>query len=604
MAGERRSGLSRQSFTGKHLKNDVVAGLVNGVVSVPDGLAAGALAGVSPVTGLYASITGPIAGGVLQTTHMMSIATTSAAAIAAGQAVAAAPEGQREPALFLLVLLTGAMLAVMGLLKAGRLVRYVPYSVMQGFLFGVSLVLVLDQLAPMLGYSPKGSNEITQFIDLVTHPGSWDPQTVVIGVAALVLVVALSFTRLETWASLIALVLPTAAALALGWNQVEQVVDTSPIPRGLPALTLPDLGLLSVDLVLGAFSLAAVIAIQGAGVSQSVENLDDSRISTSRDILAQGAANGVSGLFGGLPVGASVGQTALNISAGARTRWASIFSGIWMLVFVLLLAPVIEKVPMAVLGALMVFAGAASMKVGNMLSVVRTGIAPALAFVVTLVVSLVASVPMAVVAGVLLAIVLHVVTASGDVALHLLRTDEQGRVVEEEVPQTLPSNQVSVITVRGDLFFAGANALEDQLPEVRGTERPVLVLRIRGQQVVGATLIDVLDRYAEELEKVGGRLYLSGVHPDVAAQLSRSAKLDLGDEVHVHAATPVIGESSQLAVAEARQWLAGHTSRQVEDDPETASARRSAERLNRPGVLFVPEGTVRLPRHAPADAAK
>lgn len=593
MASERRSGLSRASFTPKHLKNDVVAGLVNGVVSVPDGLAAGALAGVSPVTGLYASITGPIAGGVLQTTHMMSIATTSAAAIAAGQAVAAAPEGQREPALFLLVLLTGAMLTVMGLLKAGRLVRYVPYSVMQGFLFGVSLVLVLDQLAPMLGYSPKGDNEITQFIDLITHPGAWDPQTMVIGFAALALVVALTFTRLETWASLVALVVPTAVALGLGWNQVEQVVDTSPIPRGLPALTLPNLGLISFDMVLGAFSLAAVIAIQGAGVSQSVENLDDSRISTSRDIVAQGAANGVAGLFGSLPVGASVGQTALNISAGARTRWASIFSGIWMLVFVLLLAPVIEKVPMAVLGALMVFAGATSMKIKNMVSVFRTGLAPALAFLVTLVVSLVASVPKAVVAGVLLAIVLHVVSASGDVALHALTLDEHDRMVESEVPAQLPSNQVTVITVRGDLFFAGAKALEEQLPSPRGAERPVLVLRIRGQQVVGATLVDVLDRYADDLAEVGGKLYLAGVHPDVARQLTRTSRLELGSEVELHSATPVIGESSRAAVADAREWLARTAPTPAGADAEQESLDRSAERLASPELVFAPEGTVR-----------
>lgn len=91
---------------------------------------------------------GPIAGGFMQSSHMMSIATTSASAIAAGQAISAFAPEQREPALFVLVLLTGAMLALMALLKAGRLVRYVPYSVMQGFLFGVSLAPVIE-LVPM-----------------------------------------------------------------------------------------------------------------------------------------------------------------------------------------------------------------------------------------------------------------------------------------------------------------------------------------------------------------------------------------------------------------------------------------------------------------------
>lgn len=550
-----RSGLSRASFTPRHLKNDVVAGLVNGVVSVPDGLAAGALAGVSPVTGLYASITGPIAGGVLQTSHMMSIATTSASAIAAGQAVAAVPDEHREQALFLLVLLTGALLIVMGLLKAGRLVRYVPYSVMQGFLFGVSLVLVLDQLAPMVGYAPEGGNEITQFIDLIRHIGDWQWSTALIGFAALAIVLAVSATRLATWASLIALVIPSVAMVALGWSQLEQVADVSPIPRGVPALSLPDFSLLTPQIALAAFSLAMVIAVQGAGVSQSVENLDDSRISTSKDMTAQGAANIAAGAFSGLPVGASVGQTALNVSAGARTRWASIFSGVWMLVFVLVLAPVIEQVPMAVLGALMVFAGASSLRIGTMVSVLRTGPAPALGFLVTLIVSLVASVPMAVLAGVLLAMILHVVAAGGDVSVQLLSREENGRLRETEAPRTLPDGSVTVLSVRGDLFFAGAKELQENLPEVRGTMRPVVVMRMRGQRAVGATLIDVLNEYAEDLSEVGGRLYLAGVHKDVERQLTRSRKLALGDTVHIHGQTEVLGEATEAAVNTGRQWL-------------------------------------------------
>lgn len=585
---ESRGGLSRKSFTGKHIKNDVLAGLVNGVISVPDGLAAGALAGVSPVTGLYASITGPIAGGLLQSSHLMSIATTSASAIAAGQAIASYEEGDREAALFLLVLMTGAMLVAMGLLRAGRLVRYVPYSVMQGFLFGVSLVLVLDQSAAMVGYSPEGDNEITQFIDLLLNIGQWNPTTIVIGVLALGLVLVFNRTRLANWASIIGLVVPTVLMLLAGWQSVEQVVDVSPVPRGLPVPSLPDLTLFSPSLVLAAFALAGVIAIQGAGVSQSVENLDGSRISPSADLNAQGVANLAAGLFQGIPVGASVGQTALNVSAGARTRWAAIFSGVWMLVFVVALAPVIERVPMAVLGALMVFAGAASIKPKDVVSVFRTGWMPIVGFMTTLVVSLVASVPLAVVTGVALAIVLNMVRASNNVHARWLTTDEQGRTVEQDPPEALASNDVIVLSVHGNLFFAGAKELEENLPRVAGSDNAVLVLRIRGQQHVGATLIDVLNRYARDLEDAGGRLYLSGVDPQAAQQLTRSAKLDLGDEVHVVEATPVLGESTGEAVRQARRWLAL--------DPVPAG-----DRMDRPPIVpnyvILPEGALQPPRH-------
>ena len=357
---QRRPGLSRASFRPTQLRADAQAGLVNAVVSVPDGLAAGALAGVNPVYGLYTSATSAIAGGLTSSSHLMMIATTSAASLAAAQAVATYPAGDRGPAVFLISLLSGLFLALFAVLRVGRLVRYVSHSVMTGFLFGVSGVLVLDQVAPLVGYQPTGPNELMQFLDLVRHIGAWDPVTTAVGVAALAIMVALSFTRFESMSTLVALVVPSVVVVLLGLPSVQRVGDVATIPTGLPALSLPDLSLLSVDLVLAALALAGIVAIQGAGVSQQVENPDDSRISTSTDIFAQGMGNIAAGIFSGIPAGGSVGQTALNVAAGARTRWASILSGLWMLLFIVVLPGVVSQVPMTVLGALMVMAGIAA----------------------------------------------------------------------------------------------------------------------------------------------------------------------------------------------------------------------------------------------------
>jgi SulP family sulfate permease len=286
----------------------VVAGLVNAVVSVPDGLASAALATVNPVYGLYTSIAAPITGSLLVSAQLMQIATTSASALAAAQAIRAYPEDRRDGALFLLVVITGLLLAVFGLLRLGRLVRFVSYAVMTGFLIGVAVVLVLDQLAPLVGFSPRGGNEVVQFADLLMHAGQFDPRTIITGVLALAIIVVLNRTPLSTLSSLVALAVPSLLVALLGWDSVQRVNDVSPIPSGLPALSLPDLTLISPDLVLSAFALAVVIAVQGAGVSQSVENPDDSPVSTSRDMLAEGVANVASGLLSGIPAGGSVGH--------------------------------------------------------------------------------------------------------------------------------------------------------------------------------------------------------------------------------------------------------------------------------------------------------
>src|SRR3954447_1427456 len=120
------------------LRHDVVAGLINAVVSVPDGLASAALAGVNPVYGLYTSVAAAISGSLLVSAQLMQIATTSASALVARQAIARYPSEERDQALFLLVVLAGVALAIFGLLRLGRLARFVSHAVMTGFLMGVA----------------------------------------------------------------------------------------------------------------------------------------------------------------------------------------------------------------------------------------------------------------------------------------------------------------------------------------------------------------------------------------------------------------------------------------------------------------------------------
>jgi sulfate permease, SulP family len=536
------------------LPRDTLAGLVNAVVSVPDGLASAALAGVNPVYGLYTSVAAPIAGSALASARLMQIATTSAAALVARQAVVGQPAERRAEAIFLLAIVAGLVLAVFGLLRVGRLARFVSHAVMTGFLAGVSVVLILDQLAPLVGFAARGRNPIAEFANLLANVGRFDPRTIVVGVLALALASGLHRTRVATWSSLVALLVPTMLVLLAGWERVELVEDVSPIPRGFPLPALPPLDLVSAELLASAFALAVVIAVQGVGVSQTVENPDGRPVDPSRDLIAQGAANVASGLVSGIPAGASVGQTALNVAVGARSRWAGILSGVWMLVIVLLVPGLVGLVPMAVLAALMIVAGLGALDLREARSIWATGGAARWAITVTFAATLVLSVPAAVGVGVLLSILLHLASES-DVTVRALVRLPDGRFAEENPPPRLPSEDATVLHVQGSLFFAGARRLEEALPSPRGAVRPVVVLRLRGRTRIGATLIEVLDSYADELEAVGGRLYLSGVASAVRDQLRRTGKLDLERVVRVVPATTILGESTTQALASASAWL-------------------------------------------------
>ena len=538
------------------LRQDILAGLTSAMGNVPEGMADSLLVGVNPVYGLYASIMGPLVGGIFSSTQLMMVTTTSAASLAAGQALMNLPSDVRANALFLMVILIGVFQIIFGLLKLGQLTRFVSYSVMTGFLAGLAFLLILSQLPTAAGYDPTGSNKLTQAIDLLLHINQINLWSVVLAVITLVIAVALSRTRLEHFAGIVAIAIPTLLVVLFNLNGVEIVRDISEIPRGFPTPVLPQFSEL-LNVASGAASIALIILVQGAGVSQSVPNPDGAPRSISRDIVAQGAANVASGLFRGLPVGGSLSGTSFALVAGARTRWALIFTGLWMAVIVLIIPGIVGYIAMPALGALLILAGFRSLQPSDISSVWSTGWPSRLAAIVTFVSTLILPIQVAVGLGVVLSALLYINHSSTDVSLVKLVKRPDGLVEEHKAPKQLTSHEVTVLDIYGHLFYAGARTLEQQLPSPEGTQSPVVVLRMRGYNSFGATLLDVLSDYAEKLKAVGGRLYLSGMSDAAYDQVVESGRIKLMGPVHAYEAEPVIWQSTTKAATDARTWLVG-----------------------------------------------
>lgn len=539
------------------IRRDPMAGLISAIVAIPDGLASAAMIGVNPVFGLYTSMVAPPVGSLLASTQRMIVATTGASALAAAEALGGYPAEERADALTLLVVMTGSVLVLAGLLRAGRLVRFVSHAVMTGFLLGVALTIVLDQLPQLLGFSaPEGS----ALMHVMTLPARLDeiaPRTAMIGLLALLILVGLGRTRLKNWAPLIALIVPTLLVLYLAWSGIPDVGTHIDGELGLPIPAIPDFGLVTPELAGSALAIAAIIAIQGAGVSQTIPNMDGSKSGVSRDMIAQGASNLAAGALSGIPAGGSDGQTALNVSLGAQTRFAGVFAGVFMLGIVALVPQLVALVPMSVLAALMVMAGISAFKWREALWTWRSAGGARWALLITFVASLLTSIPVAVGIGVLVSVIYFITASAADIAVHRLVRNEKGEVCEVPAPNSLPSSEVTVLDVHGSLFFAGARTLADRLPDARQTRDAAVILRLRGYTPAGSTFIDVLDDYAEELSGNGCALYLSGVGEDLAVQLERSGKLDLGNGVHLFRAEDSLRTSTKAALADALEHF-GH----------------------------------------------
>ncbi|MGE5228099.1 MAG: SulP family inorganic anion transporter [Deltaproteobacteria bacterium] len=539
------------------LLHDLVAGLTVGASQVGNAMAYTMLAGVPPVHGLYAVAAGTSSGALAAGSERMPIVPTAALCLAAGGALATLPPSQRTTGLFTLAVLTGAAMLVLGLLRAGGLVRFVSNAVMIGLMAGIGVTILLSQLGALTGFSSRYDDKLLKAADLFMHPGASDVETTAIGLATVLLVVVLRRTRLKLFAMALALLVMTVLVAVLSPESVAVVGDIAPIPRALPLPRLPDLSLVP-SLLVPAASLVIIGLVQGAGISRTVANADGTFGDTSRDFVGHGVANIFSGLFSGGVVGGSVQATALNIGAGARTRWASVITAAFVVLVILAAAPLVQQVPLAVTAGILIVAATSALHPRAALDVWRADKMSAAVMLVTFILVLVVPLEYAVLAGATISVVKYIYLASLDVHVTQVVTDEDGRLRETEAPAALTSESVTVLDIYGSLFFAAAPKVRESLPSVAGAHCPVVVLRLRGRGTLHSATIALLRDYAAEVAAHGGRLYLAGVGRDMEDQLRRTGVLELLGADAVVAATDEIYGACATAQQRGESWLAAH----------------------------------------------
>jgi SulP family sulfate permease len=559
-----RAAAQRLKPERSHLASDLVAALTFAVVNVPQAMGHALLAMVNPVLGIYTLMVAVPVGALFSSSVFMNVSTTGALSVAAGVVLMDFPVGQRAEALVVLVLLVGTIQALAGLFRLGFLIRFVSNAVMTGFLNGVAVLIILGQLSDLTGYQSAFSNRVAQALDLLLRIGQVNLQATAIGVFTLALIVALLWHKaLQRFAFIVAIAVATvllvllslpALPTAANFAAVPTVGDIGAIPSYLPQLTLPQLSLIG-SLWLPALSIAIIGLVQGAGVSQGTPNPDGRYPDVSRDFLGQGAANMATSLVGGIPAGGSVSGTALIVGAGARSRWGNIFVGLFVALIVLLAGPLVERVPMPALAALLIVAGFQGLRVEQAVMAWKTGRISRLVMLATFLATLAIPLQFAVLFGVAMSILLNTIRQSNKVVITEWVLQPQGFPLEQPPPQRLPSHRLTVLHVYGSLFFAAARNMEEMLPAVGDATRAVVAINLRGKSEIGSTFVTVLQRYAQGLQARQGKLMLVGLDPLVRDQLAKTGVLGLIGNENVFLATPQLGQALNQAVAAASAWL-------------------------------------------------
>lgn len=540
----------------KYLTSDLLAGLTFAVANIPTSMAHAMMATVSPVLGIYTLMVGTPLAAFFTSSVFMNVSTTSALSVAVGSSLINYPGSQKTVALATLVLLVGVISLVAGVFKMGNLLRFVPNSVMVGFSNGVAILIILGQISDLTGFDSGYSNKVAKTLDLLLNLDEVNWAALLVGLITIAVILLASRTRLRKISAILGLGAATVVVAILGLENVELIADVADLPSRLPQFTVPQLSLIPA-LLIPALSVSIVGLVQGAAVSQKYPNPDGKFPDASRDFSGQGIANILTGFFQGIPAGGSMSGTSLNISSGAKTRWANVFAGLFVILIVLIFSPLVEKIPMSALAGLVLLAGFQSLQIPAAVTVYQTGRVAGLMMALTFTLTLIIPLQYAVLVGVAFSIILSVVSASNQVRVVQMIPHEGGFPIEMPAPVELPRDQTTLLMIYGSVFFAAAQTIKASLPIVDATDHAVVILGLRGHSEVGSTFITTLWRYLDELIAHNSKLMIVGIDQDMYERFRRTAFLEALGEENVFLATPQLGEAMNLALVEAKRWLDG-----------------------------------------------
>ncbi|HWJ61479.1 MAG TPA: SulP family inorganic anion transporter [Acidimicrobiales bacterium] len=528
----------RRERTGRRRSaGDVVGGFVAGLYSVPEGIGYASLAGISPMLGINAGMV-PVAVAAATTGSvlMMSTLTSAIALTVAGVLDQGGYQGAEiEQAVLTMTLVAGVFMAVLGVLRLGRVVDFLSNAVMTGFVMGVAVLITVGKLDEIVGYDPDGaSNKVVKAADILVHPGRWDLTTTVVGVATIGGAFALkAISRLERYALVLIVVAGTAVVWILSVDTAT-IADQATLATGLDALPIPtqssELPSLAMvpGLLIGALSIAVVALAQGAGVRPAFPNPDGTPADPSKDFTGQGLGNIAGALFQSAPTGGSLSRTAVSAEGGATSRLAGLVAALSVAVLVMVLGAVVGHIPEAVIGGLLLVIGVELItgRLPDARLAWRTSRASRLLFVITFVLTLAVPLQWAVLTGAVLSLLAYIGASTRGARLVRLRHDDLGWLVDDDVPHVLPDDEPLILRYTGPNFFAVTAAIADRLP-VADPDRPgVLVLDLGRLDRYSSSMVKRLAMYVDSLSHAGSGLVLVGVSERALGALARTGVAD------------------------------------------------------------------------------
>lgn len=552
-------GWSRH-YPREHLRGDLIAGATVAVMLLPQGMAYANLAGMPPVTGLYAAIVGIVAYAVLGTSGSLAVgpvAITSLLTVSGLQSIVSPEDPSYATVAALLALSVGVVLVLGGLLRLGFLVNFLSHPVISGFTSAAAITIALSQVKDLLGVDIGRPEGVPATVEaLLGSLGELNVPTLVIGSASIVALVLGKRLAPRAPTALIVLVVATAATWAASLTE-RGVAVLGEVPAGLPSPQLPEMSAsLLGDLAPVALTIAIIAYAEGVSVAKAIARRTREKIDANQELLATGGANVAAGFFGGFPIAGGFSRTAVNHSSGARTPLASLVTAAMLVVAVLWLTPALTDLPKAVLAAVVIVAVAGLVDVRDAVDTWRTRRVDAAALGITFLATLLIGVEQGLAIGLAFSLVMFIYRSANPHTTELGRVQGTEEFRNVDRWSTTTSECCALLRVDGPLFFANTKALEDRVAalvaERPGVEHVVIdASGIGDLDASGAHLLHELD---SDLALTGVTLHLATVRGPVRDVLARAGIWQhMSDRIHpsLAAAVSAIAPESSLAHVEA-----------------------------------------------------
>lgn len=517
-----------KKYSAKQFASDLISGVIVAVIALPLSIALAIASGVAPEAGIYTAIVSGFLVALLGGSNVQIAGPTAAfATIVAGIVMKNGLSG-----LMLATIMAGIILIVMGFLKLGDLIRYIPFTITTGFTSGIAITLVIGQLKDFLGITYQNGEAPIEAMEklkvLISNFATFNPYAILIGLISLVILFVFPKIFDKIPASLIAVIVSAVLVKMLNMD-VNTIGDLYTVSGKLPSFSLPSVSLSSITTLLpDAFTIALLAGVESLLSCVVADGMINKRHRSNTELIAQGVANIGSALFGGIPATGAIARTAANIKNGGRTPVSAMVHSIVLLVVLVLFMPYASLIPMPTIAAILISVAYNMCQWRTFVTIVKTSPKnDIIVLVVTCLLTVIFDLVVAIEAGLVIACFLFVKRMSEETSIKTWIYQYQD--TDEHINNLMDvPKEIRVFELNGPMFFAVSNIIS-KITTKEYTR--CVILRMRSVPMVDTDALRRMEKFVNECEQKGVAVVFSHVNEQPMKAMKKEGLFDrVGEE--------------------------------------------------------------------------